>query len=199
MLKPGLNIIVGVHPLGFKGLIACMLDVGFADDMGGMPDIEGMFIVDDDSDAILDMESTEVIEFTDSGVLLADMETGQGWAIDIVGVEDSGFAVATTLLLAIESIVGSFIDILGINSSGLSDLRIIVPTEEPLIGLFVYISGTGLAIDMFGSFVDIPCIAAVDNIVVLPVPTPEIPGISVSSPRPTPACSMDSGRHSTFP
>jgi len=126
MLKPGLNIIVGVHPLGFKGLIACMLDVGFADDMGGMPDIEGMFIVDDDSDAILDMESTEVIEFTDSGVLLADMETGQGWAIDIVGVEDSGFAVATTLLLAIESIVGSFIDILGINSSGLSDLRIIV-------------------------------------------------------------------------
>lgn len=51
MLKPGLNIIVGVHPLGFKGLIACMLDVGFADDMGGMPAIEGMFIVDDDSDA----------------------------------------------------------------------------------------------------------------------------------------------------
>lgn len=117
ILKPGLNIMGGLHPFEFRGPIACMLDVGFADDMGGMPDSEGRFNLDDDSDAILDMESIEVIEFTDSRVLLADMKTAEGWAIDMNGVEDSGFAVSTTLLLAIGSIVGSFIDILGINGA----------------------------------------------------------------------------------
>jgi len=143
--------------------------------------------------------ASKSLDFFDSGLLLSGMETAKGWLIDIGGIEDSGFAVSTTLLWAIESIVGPFIDILGINGSGPSNLRIIVPGEEPLIGSFVDISGIALAIDIFGSFVDIPCIAGADDKVVLPVAIPDIPDIPVSSPRPTPAWRMDSGRHSTFP
>lgn len=50
MSKPDLSIMGELHPFGFKGPIAGMLDVGFADDMGGMPDSEGRFDLDDDSD-----------------------------------------------------------------------------------------------------------------------------------------------------
>lgn len=127
------------------------------------------------------------------------MKTAEGWAIDIIGIEDSGFAVSRTLLLAMESIVGSFIDIVGINSTESSDLRIKVPIEEPLIGSFVDISGIALATGKFASFVDNPCTAAIDDIVLLPVTIPDVPGIPASSPRPKPAWRMDSGRHSTFP
>jgi len=91
MLKPGLNIIGGVHPFGFKGPIACMLDVGFADDMGGMPDIEDIFIVDDDSDAILDMESTGAFEFIAVETLLPGIALVIGPFIDIGGIEVIGF------------------------------------------------------------------------------------------------------------
>ena len=105
-MKPGLNIMGGVHPFGFRGPIPCMLDIAFADDMGGMPDLEGTFDVDDDSDAILDIDSTGVLRFVAVGTLLS------GW----------------------KPVIGSFIDILGINGFGLADLRIIVPVKEPLIG-----------------------------------------------------------------
>ena len=195
--------------------------------MGDMPDIEGMFTADDGSDAILDMDSTGALEFvvvetvlssmtlviapfmdiggigvigsTDSGVLLADIGTARGWLAEIGGIQDSGCDASTTLLWSMKPIVGPFIDILGINDAGPSDLRIKVFDEEPLIGSFVGISGNALTIDTFGSFVDIPCIGGVDNIVVVPVSIPDIADIPVSSPRPTPACRMDSGRHSTFP
>lgn len=227
MLKPGLNIIGEVHPFGFRAPIACKLDVGFADNMGDMPDIEGIFTVDDNSDAILDLDSIGtlelvaattllsgralviglfidigsigVIELADSGILPADEETTEGWLVDIGSIGDSGFDVSTRLLWSTESIVRPFINILGINGAGSRDLRIIVPDEEPLIGSFADISGIALVIDIFESFVDIPGIAGVDNVVVLLVTIPDIPELPVSSPRPTPACRMDSGRHSTFP
>lgn len=199
MLKPGLNIIGGVHPFGFKGPIACMLDIGFADDMGGMLDPEGTFDVADDSDAILDIVSTVAIGLVAVETLLSGMEPVIGPFIDIGDMEIIEDVDSGLLLSGMETAIAWLIDMGGIEDSGLGDLRIIVPAEEPLIGLFVDVSGVALAIDIFGSFIDIPCIAAVDDILVLPVTIPDIPGIPISSPRPTPAWRMDSGRHSTFP
>jgi len=162
ILKPGLNIIGGVHPFGLKGPIACMLDVGFADDIDGMPELDSIFDAEDDSDAILDMDSTgalgfvvfeallsgmapvvgpfidvggmEVIEFADSGLLLSGLKTAEGWLSDMDGIEDSDFADSTTLLSGIEFILVSCVDILAINSFRLDDLRIIVPVEKCFVG-----------------------------------------------------------------
>lgn len=61
------------------------------------------------------------------------------------------------------------------------------------------ISCIELGVDMVGSLIEIPRIEVPADILESPIAIPDISGIPISSPRPTPAWRMDSGRHCTLP
>ena len=106
-MQPGLNIIGGVHPCGFKGPTSCMLDI----DLVHMPSIEGMLNIDGNSYAIPEMGGIGFTGIGESIALLCGIKPVIGSFIDILGINIGVDDDSIILLSVMESFIESPIDI----------------------------------------------------------------------------------------